>query len=129
MVINETASSVAAGSTAGRGTLETYDLEVFELNCATRELLRRDTGRRTHVEPKAFDVLVYLVKHRARVVSKRELLQEIWCGQAVCRTALSQCISGLRKTLGDTGRDQKYLRTYNCVGYRFVAPVRGSSSD
>jgi adenylate cyclase len=84
--------------------------------------LRRACSR-LRLEPRMFDLLRYLLDHRDRVVKKEELFEVVWDGTAVCDGALTQCVSVLRKALGDTGRTQRMLRTYPRVGYRFVGRV------
>ena len=71
------------------------DLTVFEL--------RRD-GVSVPVEPQAFDVLLYLVRHRDRVVAKEELMDEVWGGRFVSETAVTSRIKQVRRALGDDGR-------------------------
>ena len=100
-----------------------YRFDDFELDPGTRELCRRSSGTSFRLEPRSYEVLLYLIEQRRRVVPKEELLREIWRGQVVCRAALPQCISTLRKALGDTGKVQRVLRTYYCLGYRFVASL------
>ncbi|MGZ4638438.1 MAG: alpha/beta fold hydrolase [Actinomycetes bacterium] len=85
------------------------------------ELRRR--GQRVPLEPQAFDVLVYLVSHRDRVVPKDELMDAIWGGRYVTETAVTSRIKQARKALGDDGQAQRLIRTMHGRGYRFVAPV------
>lgn len=103
-----------------RGSLG-YRFCEFELNLRTLELTHRGVPRR--LEPKVWDLLIYLLRHRDRVVSKPELFRALWRDTAVCEGALQQCVSVLRRALGDTGRAQALLKTYPRVGYRFVGLV------
>jgi DNA-binding winged helix-turn-helix (wHTH) protein/tetratricopeptide (TPR) repeat protein len=84
--------------------------------------LRRD-GKPVPVEPQVFDVLAYLVTHRDRVVTKNELLDEVWSDRFVSESALTSRIKSARRAVGDTGRDQRIIRTVHGRGYRFVAEV------
>jgi DNA-binding winged helix-turn-helix (wHTH) protein/tetratricopeptide (TPR) repeat protein len=84
--------------------------------------LRRD-GQVVPVEPQVFDVLAYLLVHRDRVVPKAELLDEVWGDRFVSESALTSRIKSARRAVGDTGRDQRIIRTIHGRGYRFVADV------
>ena len=94
----------------------------MELDAARFEL-RRD-GMPVPMEPQAFDVLVYLVQHRDRVVAKEELMDQIWGGRFVSETAVTSRIKQIRRALGDDGRVQNMIKTSHGRGYRFVAEVR-----
>jgi predicted ATPase/DNA-binding winged helix-turn-helix (wHTH) protein len=93
----------------------------FELDITTFELLR--AGMRVHLEPQAFDVLAYLVRHRDRVVGKEELLDEVWGDRFVSVSALTSRIKQVRRALGDAGRLQRYITTSHGRGYRFAAEL------
>src|SRR5215207_6919768 len=75
------------------------------------------------VEPQVFDVLAYLLRHRDRVVAKTELLDQIWGDRFVSESALTSRIKSARRAAGDTGRDQRIIKTIHGRGYRFVAEV------
>ena len=85
--------------------------------------LRRDE-QRVPLEPQAFDVLVYLVSHRDRVVPKDELMDAIWGNRFVTESAVTSRIKQARRALGDDGQSQRLIRTVHGRGYRFVAPVQ-----
>lgn len=87
-----------------------------------RQELRRG-GDRVHVEPQVFDLLVHLLRHRDRVVSKDELLDEIWSGRIVSEAALSSRINAARKAVGDDGERQALIKTIHKRGFRFVGEV------
>ena len=93
----------------------------MELDAARFELRR--AGTPVPMEPQAFDVLVYLVQHRDRVVAKEELMDQIWGGRFVSEAAVTSRIKQIRRALGDTGRMQSLIRTSHGRGYRFVAEV------
>ncbi|SRR6266566_2630115 len=92
---------------------------VLDLRCYT---LHR-AGVLMSLGPKAFSVLVYLLRHRDRVVLKEEFYALLWPGQAVSDTALARCIASIRKAVGDTGGEQKIIQTLYGYGYRFIAAV------
>jgi DNA-binding winged helix-turn-helix (wHTH) protein/tetratricopeptide (TPR) repeat protein len=91
------------------------------LDVAARELRRND--HIVHLQPKAFDVLVYLVGARDRVVPKDELLEKLWPGESVGETSLSFAIKAVRRAIGDDGAAQRVVRTVHGRGYRFVAEI------
>src|SRR5688572_14278878 len=74
-------------------------------------------------EPKVFDLLVYLVRHRDRVVTREELFKEVWDGREVSDATLSNHVKSARKVLGDSGELQKTILTIRGRGYKFIAPV------
>jgi TolB-like protein len=76
------------------------------------------------VEPQVFDLLVYLVQNRDRVVSKDDLIASIWGGRVVSDSTLTSRINAARKAIGDSGEDQKLIRTIARKGLRFVGTVR-----
>jgi predicted ATPase/DNA-binding winged helix-turn-helix (wHTH) protein len=84
----------------------------------------RVRGEPRPVEPQVFDVLVHLVRHRARVVAREELLDEVWGTRFVGDSALSSRIKSARQAIGDDGQNQRLIRTVHGRGYQFVGPVR-----
>jgi adenylate cyclase len=88
-----------------------------------RRELRRATER-IAVEPQVFDLLVYLVRNRDRVVSKDDLLEAIWGGRIVSESTLTSRINAARKAVGDSGAAQHLIRTVPRMGVRFVGDVR-----
>ena len=77
-----------------------------------------------HVEPQVFDVLAHLLQNRDRVVSKNELLDQVWGHQFVTESALTTRIKQCRQAVGDTGKEQKVVQTIHGRGYRFIASVQ-----
>ena len=98
-----------------------------EIDCDRRELRR--SGTTVHVEPQVFDVLVHLVRHRDRVVTKDELIEAVWDGRSVSDDALTSRISAARRALGDTGTQQRLIRTIPRRGFRFIADVRRDGAE
>ncbi|MFC4314109.1 winged helix-turn-helix domain-containing protein [Steroidobacter flavus] len=74
-------------------------------------------------EPKVFDLLVYLIRHRDRVLSREELFREVWDGREVSDATLSNHVKSARKILGDSGELQRTILTIRGRGYQFIAPV------
>ena len=93
----------------------------YELDVACREL--RHHGEAAHVEPQVFDVLVHLIRHRHRVVDKDELMQAIWNGRCVTDATLTSRINAARRAIGDSGKEQRLIRTIPRRGFRFVGNV------
>jgi pimeloyl-ACP methyl ester carboxylesterase/DNA-binding winged helix-turn-helix (wHTH) protein len=87
--------------------------------------LRRD-GTLVHVEPQVFDVLMYLLVHRDRVVPKVELLDAVWGDRFVSDSALTSRLKAARRAIGDDGTAQRLIATVHGVGYRFVGDVAES---
>lgn len=80
-------------------------------------------GAAAQIEPKAFQVLLFLIENRGRLVEKRELLDAVWKETFVTENALTREIAQLRKALGENARAAKYIETVPTKGYRFVADV------
>jgi DNA-binding winged helix-turn-helix (wHTH) protein/tetratricopeptide (TPR) repeat protein len=74
--------------------------------------------------PQPFETLYYLARCQGRVVTKTELMDELWRDTSVTDDVLVQCVVDIRRALGDTARSSQYVQTLPRRGYRFVAPVR-----
>ena len=96
-----------------------FERHVLDTN--TREL-RRDSELVT-VEPQVLDVLIYLIENRDRVVSRNDLIGSVWHGRNVSDSALSSRIYAARKAIGDSGKDQKLIRTVARRGLRFIGTL------
>jgi DNA-binding winged helix-turn-helix (wHTH) protein/TolB-like protein/tetratricopeptide (TPR) repeat protein len=81
------------------------------------------------VEPKVFDLLVHLIRHRDRVLTREELFQEVWDGREVSDATLSNHVMSARKLLGDSGDLQQAILTVRGRGYQFVAPVQAIDEE
>jgi len=99
-----------------------YEFGPFRLDPAKRVLQRGEEP--VSLTPKAFDTLLLLVQNRHRVMPKEELMNRIWPESFVEESNLSQTIFMLRKTLGETAPEQRYIATVRGSGYRFDEPVR-----
>ena len=95
------------------------------LDVDRRELCRG--SERIAVEPQVFDLLTYLVQNRDSVVSKDDLIASVWGGRIVSDSTLTSRINAARKAVGDSGEDQKLIRTIARKGIRFVGDVRAQS--
>jgi pimeloyl-ACP methyl ester carboxylesterase/DNA-binding winged helix-turn-helix (wHTH) protein len=91
------------------------------LNRASAQLTR--DGRVVPLTPKAYSVLVYLVEHAGRLVTKQELLDAAWPDVFVGDAALKVCIREIRKALEDEAQNPRYIETAHRRGYRFIADV------
>jgi DNA-binding winged helix-turn-helix (wHTH) protein/TolB-like protein/Tfp pilus assembly protein PilF len=88
---------------------------------ATNEISR--DSELVHLEPKVADLLIALAQRADQVVSREQLLAQVWSGVVVSEDVLTQGIIKLRKALGDTSKEPAYIRTIPKRGYRLIAPV------
>jgi TolB-like protein len=84
----------------------------------------RLAGSALDAQPKAFDLLLYLIENRDRVVDKQELLDRLWPGTVVTESALTQVVRKARSLTGDDGDRQAVIKTVQRRGFRFVAALR-----
>ncbi len=91
------------------------------LDTERRELLRG--GAPISMQPQVFDLLVHLVQNRDRVLSKEDLIALVWGGRTVSDSTFTSRINAARMAIGDSGRDQKLIRTISRKGLRFVGIV------
>jgi TolB-like protein len=99
-----------------------YLFEDCALDLDRRELWRGPTL--AAIEPQVFDLLVHLIRHRDRVVSKDELFASVWHGRAISESALFNRVNAARSAIGDTGAQQTLIKTLPRRGLRFVGVVR-----
>ena len=92
----------------------TLDTHLYEL---------RHGGVPCPLGPQVFNVLAYLIAHRDRVVTKDELIEHLWPAQCVSDATVHQHVTTARKATGDSGRQQRFIKTLRSRGYRFIAPV------
>jgi len=104
-----------------------YEFANYSLDLARREL--RCDGQSIHVEPQTFDVLLYLVTHHERVVSKDDLIAAVWHSRIVSESTLSSSIATVRKAVGDSSETQRFIRTVPRKGFRFVGDVIQRGND
>jgi TolB-like protein len=101
--------------------------EDHALDIDRRELRRG--AQQIPVEPQVFDLLVYLVQNRDRVVTKDDLLDAIWSGRFVSESNLTTRINAARKAIGDSGEEQRLIRTVPRKGFRFVGVVSSIAAN
>ncbi|MGM9491477.1 winged helix-turn-helix domain-containing protein [Ideonella sp. YS5] len=104
---------------------ETFRFGRCELRVASRELHVDEELR--PIERRPFDLLVYLLRQRHRVVSKDELLNEVWSGEDVTPGVIASAVLKLRKLIEDKDADAPLIGTAHRVGYRFVGQVEGAA--
>jgi TolB-like protein len=109
-----------------RGTGVVLAFGDHRLDIERRELRRG--AELIAIEPRAFDLLAFLVKHRDRVVSKDDLVREVWAGRIVSDSALTTRINAVRRALGDDGVAQRLVRTFNRKGVRFIGEISEMSA-
>lgn len=76
------------------------------------------------VEPKVFDLIVFLIEHRERVVSRKDILDVVWQSAVVSDATLSNHIAHARRVFSDDGNQQRVIKTIRGRGYQFIAPVQ-----
>ena len=114
----------------GFGTASTrvrYRFEQCEVDPAGYRLLVR--GEPVPIEPRVFELVVYLIEHRARVISKDELLERLWAGKYVTESTLTRAVYEARRALGDDSREQRIIKTLHSRGYQFVAALNEDARD
>src|SRR5579862_6624033 len=99
-----------------------YSFDTYALDTGKRELKRG--AELVAIEPQVFDLLVFLIENRGRVVSKDDLLASIWCGRVVSDSTLTSRINSARKAIGDSGDQQSLIRTVARKGVRFIGNLR-----
>jgi DNA-binding winged helix-turn-helix (wHTH) protein/Tfp pilus assembly protein PilF len=98
----------------------------FRLDAGERSLLL--DGVEVLLEPKAFDLLVFLIERAGRLARKSEIMDALWPDAVVGDVSLSRQVSSLRRALGDTRAEQRVIRTVSKCGYRFAAAVERAAS-
>lgn len=101
---------------------EIWTFGEFRFDTGASELVRNEES--VKAEPQTLRLLAYLIRNRDRVVSREDLIREIWEARAISDWAVSAAIKAVRTSLGDTGREKAYVRTVHSRGFRFIAPVR-----
>src|SRR5438552_14870921 len=99
-----------------------YAFKEYLLDADRRELRRG--AALIAAEPQTFDLLLYLIRNRERVVSKDDLMAAVWSGRIVSESTLSSQINAVRRAIGDDGERQNLVRTLPRKGFRFVGEVQ-----
>jgi DNA-binding winged helix-turn-helix (wHTH) protein len=98
-----------------------YQFNQFTLDTNQYQLSLSDKS--ISIEPLVFDLLVYLIQHRNRVVTREELLENLWKGKVVTDAALGARLKDARKAIQDSGSKQAVIKTVHGRGYQFIANV------
>ena len=96
------------------------------------DVVRRELRRNSELvrlDPQVFDLLIYLIENRDRVVSKDDMLAAVWGGRIVSESTLASRINAARNAIGDDGKAQHLIRTAPRKGVRFVGDVRMEPSE
>jgi DNA-binding winged helix-turn-helix (wHTH) protein len=104
-----------------------YRFGDFVLSRRRRLLLRQ--GREQPLIPRYFDLLVFLIEHRADAVHRRDIFDGVWSDVVVSDSALTQAIRTIRRVLGDDSRESRFVRTVSRHGYQFVCTDLVEESD
>ena len=99
-----------------------YDFGAYRVDPSERLLFRE--GKQVTLTPKVFDTLLVLVENAGRILTKDEVMDQVWIDSTVEEANLTRNISVLRKALGENPDDNRYIETIPWRGYRFVADVR-----
>ncbi|MCP4384680.1 MAG: alpha/beta fold hydrolase [Hyphomicrobiales bacterium] len=128
-----TSSVREAGSVLGlaregslRETIVIYTFGPHRIDTAAFEFWQNETRKK--VEPQVLDLLLLLIENRDRIVTKDEIIESVWDGRIVSDAAVSSRIKTARQLIGDTGKNQDFIRTVHGRGFRFVAPVAVESA-
>ena len=99
-----------------------YRFDDVEIDRGNFRVLK--TGKVLPIEPKALNLLIFLVENRGRLIEKRELIDGVWGDAYVTENVLTRAIGQLRKALEDDAKDARYIETVPTRGYRFIADLR-----
>lgn len=100
-----------------------FHFNQFTVDSINYQILKNRTE--VKVEPQVFDLIVYLLQHRDRLVSRQEILDHVWQGRLVSDATLGNRINSARKALGDNGSSQLMIKTVHGRGYQFInTPVK-----
>ena len=103
-----------------------YLFEDFAIDVDKRELLRAAAA--VSISPQALDLLIYLIRHRERVIRKDDLILAIWGDRIITDAALATRLNSARVAIGDSGNEQRLIKTLQRKGFRFVGSVEEVAS-
>jgi TolB-like protein len=98
-----------------------YRFDQFELD--TKQFSLRSHGDEIHIEPLVFNLLCLFVENGGKVLPRDAIIERVWKGRFVSDAAVSSCVKAVRKALGDSGDNQRFIRTVRGRGFSFTAPV------
>ena len=104
-----------------------YEFDDFRVDSGQFLLMKQ--GQTQPITPTVFRILLLLLENAGRIVTKEELIAAIWPDSFVEEGNLNRNVSTLRKALGETPRDHRYIETAPKSGYRFIAPVRQTPAN
>ena len=99
-----------------------YHFDDVVVDCEKFHIQKGDQTRT--LSPRSFDLLVYLIEHRNRVVEKQELFEQVWKESFVTDNALTRAVKDIRRAIGDEADAPRYVETVPKRGYRFIAEVK-----
>ena len=99
-----------------------YQFENYSFDVDRQELRRG--GELVPIEPQVLDLLHYLIRNRERVVSKDDLIANVWNGRIVSESTLTSRITSARQAIGDSGEQQRLIRTIPRKGLRFIGEIQ-----
>jgi len=102
---------------------ELYEFGEFRLDVKEHTLTRSDGSKNGQLPEKAFQTLIILVRNSGRLLTKQELIDQIWPDSFVEENNLDKCVHAIRHVLGEKPGEQKFIETVRKHGYRFVAAV------
>src|SRR5262249_36332895 len=109
---------------SGEGVRVIFRFGSYALDAERRDLWR--SGKRVALERQVFDILLYLLENRHRVVTRDDVLRAVWRGRVVSESTLSSRFTAVRHAIGDSGARQRLIRPVTRGGYRFVGAVTAS---
>jgi len=104
-----------------------YQFNQITLDTARFRVCQLDDA--VSIEPQVFDLLAYLIENRNRVVTRDELLENLWKGKVVTDATLGARLKDVRKAVGDSGTKQAVIKTFHGRGYQFIADVSEHETD
>jgi DNA-binding winged helix-turn-helix (wHTH) protein/TolB-like protein len=100
-----------------------YRFDTFSLD--TEKFVIFNGSDKLSLEPRVFDLMLYLIENRDRLVSKDELIESLWGGRVITDSALNTCIRSVRRALDDNRERQNFIRTFPKRGFQFVGKIQG----
>jgi DNA-binding winged helix-turn-helix (wHTH) protein len=104
-----------------------YVFEDYSFDTERREMHRGKAP--VPIAPQVFDLLEYLIRNRERMVSKDELIGAIWSGRVISDEALTTRLNVVRNAIGDTGQEQRLIKTLPRKGFRFIGDVQEAAGS
>ena len=122
-----TRSDLAAMIEKNNENSEVYEFASCVVDADRRELSMANEA--VTVQPKAFELLLYLIRNRHRAVDKNELQDALWPRSIVTETALTRCVMKARRAVGDDADKQAIIKTVHGHGYRFTAEITANEEN